>query len=663
MAGMRMSLNYGIVFVVLAGLLAGCQTTRTFTIVSRPPGAAVAIDGVDAGTTPLTQKMQFKGSSDERQLVVSKRGYQDQTVAVNAQSSSDTLVVDLKLPTRRFTFSIAPESAVLSIDGQIVTPAPVRSFSTELSFALNDKGEWSTHTLVARRQGYEPLSRVIHYEEPESSIALSLESMRKDLSIITAPAGAVVQLDGQEVGQSPVNLSNVVFAVDPETGDYLAHHIKVSLPGYDPVETSISWDNGQTDYAIELKPKQKTVTFEVNPAGATVVIDGQKLKVNEKGESVVALSFAPVDARGTLKTYVASVSKKTADSEWTPQEVTVGWDGGQLSYKVTLKEIITRPVGLVVAQPMRGDDGWQVLPQELVTVAMKDVTEGPQKQSPIQLTQLPAGTMIDSMTVSPDGSKILFVQLLNNSVSSFRSQLVTVPTDGKGGTTMLTDGKSLDLTPSYTPDGSSVVFSSNRAGRRPSVWQMDANGAPGVTQLTSGDTTDLWPSIDSDPKPRLFYQAMVDTRPDPRLYMTQLGTTIRTDLIQGGGQQPRVNPKGDAILFVGVNQKTGKRDIYRMSDKGGMVENLTNTPDADESDPVWNRDGTKIAFVSDRGINEEGMNNKDIWVIDLTSPERPVQITSNGSWDDSPVWDPTGSYIYFRSNRGGSWQIWRIAAK
>ena len=52
--------------------------------------------------------------------------------------------------------------------------------------------------------------------------------------------------------------------------------------------------------------------------------------------------------------------------------------------------------------------------------------------------------------------------------------------------------------------------------------------------------------------------------------MTQLGTTTRTDLAQMSGAQPRVSPKADAVVFVAVNDKTGKRDIYIMPDRGGI---------------------------------------------------------------------------------------------
>jgi Tol biopolymer transport system component len=143
--------------------------------------------------------------------------------------------------------------------------------------------------------------------------------------------------------------------------------------------------------------------------------------------------------------------------------------------------------------------------------------------------------------------------------------------------------------------------------------------------------------------------------------MTQLGTVTRTDLTTAGGPQPRVSPKADSVVYTNVNDTTGKRDLFRMSDKGGAGKNLTDTPDIDEHDPAFSPDGSKIAFVSDQAEDPtEKRRNYDIWIMDLANGEKTTQLTTNGSWDDSPQWDPQGNAIYFRSNRGGEWAIWRI---
>ena len=46
--------------------------------------------------------------------------------------------------------------------------------------------------------------------------------------------------------------------------------------------------------------------------------------------------------------------------------------------------------------------------------------------------------------------------------------------------------------------------------------------------------------------------------------------------------------------------------------------------------------------------------------MELAHPDKPFQVTFNGSHDDHPVWDLRGNFIFFRSNRGGEWAIWRL---
>jgi Tol biopolymer transport system component len=101
-----------------------------------------------------------------------------------------------------------------------------------------------------------------------------------------------------------------------------------------------------------------------------------------------------------------------------------------------------------------------------------------------------------------------------------------------------------------------------------------------------------------------------------------------------------------------------------MPARGGAALNLTNTPDVDEFDPAWSDDGRRLAFASDAARSDDAPDNYDVFVLDLTRPgAQPVPVTTNGSWDDSPAWDARGRGLYFRSNRGGAWNVWRVEVK
>jgi len=162
-------------------------------------------------------------------------------------------------------------------------------------------------------------------------------------------------------------------------------------------------------------------------------------------------------------------------------------------------------------------------------------------------------------------AQLLFTTLSGGSETAPRSQIQLLKSDGSGARLSLAKRMRFRSRPLFTPYGAQILFASNRAGALRSIWQMSAvGGGRGVTQLTSGEgKTHFGPRSIPSRDPRLFYYGagpMVWAQ--PRLYMTRLGTTTRTDLSRSGGMQPHINPKGDKIVFAASMKKTasGKSD-------------------------------------------------------------------------------------------------------
>jgi Tol biopolymer transport system component len=244
--------------------------------------------------------------------------------------------------------------------------------------------------------------------------------------------------------------------------------------------------------------------------------------------------------------------------------------------------------------------------------------------------------------------------------------------DGTPAAELPGDGRSFDGMPSFTPDGGEIVFTSDRSGQGLDVWSMKAAPRGAVRQLArGGEKAALWPTIDASPSPRLFYEELM--RPGGRsaegqsqVHMVEMQASPPTNKALSPGSRPRVSPRADAVVFSRPDPVTGKRDLYLIAEKdgvafGGEPVNLTKTPDVDEFDPAWSRTGGKIAYASDAGTDDAGRRNYDVYVLSVSDPSHPVRITLNGSRDDSPAWDPTGRSLYFRSNRGGKWGIWKAA--
>ena len=67
-----------------------------------------------------------------------------------------------------------------------------------------------------------------------------------------------------------------------------------------------------------------------------------------------------------------------------------------------------------------------------------------------------------------------------------------------------------------------------------------------------------------------------------------------------------------------------------------------------------------MLFVSDQGVDDQGRHNDDIYMInaDGTNLKR---LTQNASDDILPAWSPAEEgVIFFLSNRGGAYNIWRL---
>ncbi|MDE2874529.1 MAG: amidohydrolase family protein [Gemmatimonadota bacterium] len=79
-----------------------------------------------------------------------------------------------------------------------------------------------------------------------------------------------------------------------------------------------------------------------------------------------------------------------------------------------------------------------------------------------------------SLDVSPDGQTLVFDHLGN---------LFTVPITG-GDATQLTSGMAFDAQPRFSPDGTRIVFTSDRSGGQ-NVWIMSLDGSD-TTQITKG---------------------------------------------------------------------------------------------------------------------------------------------------------------------------------
>ena len=105
-------------------------------------------------------------------------------------------------------------------------------------------------------------------------------------------------------------------------------------------------------------------------------------------------------------------------------------------------------------------------------------------------------------------------------------------------------------------------------------------------------------------------------------------------------QAPAISPDGSTIAFAAHG------DIWTVSSAGGVATPLTRDNGWDGM-PVWSRDGTQLAFASDRN------GNLDVFVMNANGTGL-TRLTHHDANDYPSDFAPDGSGVLFASARGQS---------
>jgi Tol biopolymer transport system component len=207
----------------------------------------------------------------------------------------------------------------------------------------------------------------------------------------------------------------------------------------------------------------------------------------------------------------------------------------------------------------------------------------------VRVTSSPVGHGDDTLAVSPDGSRIVFVRV---PVSDDHNGVVYVATlDDAGLVRLSPPGMAVECcaAPDWSPDGSRVVFAGESG---PDEWAIYATDADGSDRQ-------------------------------------------RISPLDGWAFAPRWSPDGRTIAFTQATASAGAEIFVVRADGTGLVQ-LTDKWDSFGSwNSVWSPDGSQLVFQ-----HGDGGQVSDLWVVgadgeelrqltDTPEPEEPTWWTAN----------------------------------